>query len=540
VRAVVYLLSARFPGPTAPRDFVTQLLSSDTDPEHEGNNGRPQGPRQFMVVSKPCVHPQCPQRQGFIRGQYESVEIIRELPVKASLRRTQSSVEISRDEGYRSPTGTKPGNNASFSSPPLASSRGNVGGAGEEYDEPEMAIEWLMITRSDPGGSVPRFMVEKGTPGGIVSDTGRFVKWLSAKSAEDFASDEGEDEGADEVKEEAVAAEKKSSDMPRDRPSPGKPSRDSWAAGRSIVDNDDTGGTGEEAMPSGFYGMIAGALGAAGIAGSAMVNRLSTFAGPYLASGSEGMSQEDETDDDTASDMDYASAEEGDMNGDATTATTTTTGESMGDKISTHSAMSVSEGTEASHPTLNSTPTTPTTKGPTILIRHEKELKKLQERWRKAQDKVNKTQQRAFAAAAKRRQEDRDKENSPGAGREGGGENEAAAAKLREKHERELARQQERYLRDVRRLEEKRATEERRMADRRRKAIEREEKAGGQAELEKVRAERDLARKRVELLTAQVGELQAQNTMLVAKLGRAGLGGAGTSSGESLVAEKRK
>ena len=49
----------------------------------------------------------------------------------------------------------------------------------EEEEEVEMAIEWLMVTRSDPGGSVPRFMVEKGTPGGIVSDAGRFLKWSS-------------------------------------------------------------------------------------------------------------------------------------------------------------------------------------------------------------------------------------------------------------------------------------------------------------------------------------------------------------------------
>ena len=32
-----------------------------------------------MVVSKPCVHPHCPPRQGIIRGQYESVELIREV-----------------------------------------------------------------------------------------------------------------------------------------------------------------------------------------------------------------------------------------------------------------------------------------------------------------------------------------------------------------------------------------------------------------------------------------------------------------------------
>jgi hypothetical protein len=35
-----------------------------------------------MVVSKPCIHPATPQREGYIRGQYESVEFIREIPLK--------------------------------------------------------------------------------------------------------------------------------------------------------------------------------------------------------------------------------------------------------------------------------------------------------------------------------------------------------------------------------------------------------------------------------------------------------------------------
>ena len=35
-----------------------------------------------MVISRPCEHPECPRRDGFIRGQYESVEFIREIPLK--------------------------------------------------------------------------------------------------------------------------------------------------------------------------------------------------------------------------------------------------------------------------------------------------------------------------------------------------------------------------------------------------------------------------------------------------------------------------
>lgn len=41
-------------------------------------------------------------------------------------------------------------------------------------------VEWIMITRSDPGGSVPRWMVERGTPGGIVRDAEKFFNWAAA------------------------------------------------------------------------------------------------------------------------------------------------------------------------------------------------------------------------------------------------------------------------------------------------------------------------------------------------------------------------
>ncbi|KFY83361.1 hypothetical protein V500_10081, partial [Pseudogymnoascus sp. VKM F-4518 (FW-2643)] len=78
----VYHLSAQFPGPTTPRDFVTMLMTTER-PVEEG------GPRQFMIVSKPCIHPQTPEREGFIRGQYQSVELIREVPVLSS--RTKSA-----------------------------------------------------------------------------------------------------------------------------------------------------------------------------------------------------------------------------------------------------------------------------------------------------------------------------------------------------------------------------------------------------------------------------------------------------------------
>ena len=78
----------------------------------------------------------------------------------------------------------------------------------------------------------------------------------------------------------------------------------------------------------------------------------------------------------------------------------------------------------------------------------------------------------------------------------------------------------QKFRREVRKLEEKKAKEEKKEEERRRKAQEREERANIQIELERTRAERDVALKQMDILREQVGQLQAQNTMLVAKIGK--------------------
>ena len=65
----------------------------------------------------------------------------------------------------------------------FAGSRG-LGAKGERLDTQEgrdddeiNPVEWIMVTRSDPGGGIPRFMVDRGTPGSIVADAGKFLDW---------------------------------------------------------------------------------------------------------------------------------------------------------------------------------------------------------------------------------------------------------------------------------------------------------------------------------------------------------------------------
>ncbi|PYH43227.1 uncharacterized protein BP01DRAFT_323748, partial [Aspergillus saccharolyticus JOP 1030-1] len=149
-RVQVYHVSAMFPKPTAARDFVSLIVSWEVvtegfdglggaEEQTKGNgNGNGKGSRRWMMVSRPCEHPDVPPTQHYIRGQYESVEFIRELPVYD---------ELPADD---------------------------VQGAPGKKMNP---VEWVMVTRSDPGGNIPRWMVEKGTPKSICQDAIKFLNW---------------------------------------------------------------------------------------------------------------------------------------------------------------------------------------------------------------------------------------------------------------------------------------------------------------------------------------------------------------------------
>lgn len=476
-KADVWLLSAQFPGPTTPRDFVTLLLTGSGEEKKQGGNE----PRQYMVVSKPCNHPECAPRSGYIRGTYESVEIIREVPVEKPLRRTRSSVDLRREDiqlPSPQPAGDKLGKEAVLRSASRRDARKSeqslawsmselpprkiedISGAEVEGTKIEMALEWIMVTRSDPGGSVPRFMVEKGTPGGIVNDAARFIKWLGAKSAEDF-----DDSADNNFKEDAVKSEHSPALPPRQR----NPTSDVAVSQRVI-----SGPPPDQYPPSGIYSMITGVLGAAS---SAVASRLPNFV--YTSGPETDLDTTLDESDSDESERSYASAPEPEPSTPLDDRT-----KSRADLTSLNSGKSDESTSKAS------------------TTQHEKQLKKLQDRYRKLEDKMAKQQER----------------NMQGKKDQGGD----ALAKLRERHEKEIARQEETYKKEVKKLEEKRLKEEKKAEDRRKKEMEKEAKNNLAMELERTKVERDMALKQADILKEQVGELQAQNTQLVAKLGKLG------------------
>ncbi|KAI1378258.1 hypothetical protein F4677DRAFT_388998 [Hypoxylon crocopeplum] len=502
-RMQVYQLSAQFPGPTTPRDFVTLLLSSDSAIDAPGT------PKHFMLVSKPCIHPECPPRQGYIRGQYESVEFIREIRVEKPLRKVRSSIDLPNDENAafvrnaaeslsREAT-IRSARQAAKSASPAQDETGRKRGktigaldAGDDYGEDEdyeTMVEWLMVTRSDPGGSVPRFMIERGTPPGIAGDANKFLRWIMSKSIDDFTESDNEDtilkqeaSKAEELVLERTASAEHRSNLTR-APSAPRPS--------TIEEKGE-----EEPNPTGFYGMIANALNAAA---SAAALRLPNPFGSTQGgdTDSSDLSEPRNNDDDDASSIhSFHSLESEGVD-------ETDKASSRPEESSTQLTPSVTNGG------AESTRSTDSLTRSIATSQHEKELRKLEDRKRKMEEKLQRAQERALA---KRGTEVSTPQRD-----------EAAVQKLREKHEREMAKQQEKYQREMKKLEAKRASEQKKAEERKRKALEREEKSNLAMELDKVRAERDIARKQVEILKEQVGDLQTQNTMLVARLGREGV-----------------
>lgn len=201
----VYLLSAQFPGPTTARDFVSLIATTEAQPGEGEKQARNSMAPWYMIVSKPCHHPEAPPRDGYVRGQYESVELIREL-VPARGRRPSYARATTYPTKLPDPGSETRVRKRANSSPRGARSKTGTavkeaeGEGGNEHVQWNIEkstsnpVEWIMVTRSDPGGSVPRWMVERGTPKSIASDAAKFLNWVSQpdESTMGVSSDIGE------------------------------------------------------------------------------------------------------------------------------------------------------------------------------------------------------------------------------------------------------------------------------------------------------------------------------------------------------------
>lgn len=491
-------------------------------------------PRHFMVISRPCIHSDCPPRDGYIRGQYESIEFIREIPIKpkksssttellkarhprgsSSLHRTSLSRELHEEDYAGSASddtqsdnlkmnaslrGRKRGRTISFAESRGFSAKGEAMDANcaesDELDETN-PVEWIMVTRSDPGGSVPRFLVERGTPAGIVSDASKFVDWAFKK--EHLELQEEVEARKEDIRNEVLPTKDQALEAYQTNGHLAGLNDNFRQAEPRIQAAELDNTTNSKAPEHGQGGLFASVANAA-------YSGLETYAPQVVINYLPG---HDATLPRAPSAV-MEGSHENNRNG-------VQPGRNNGGTLSISSSSSVAsfasaedhfEDCSSVHSTTDSvTASTTQAKDASDMTQQEKELAKLDERKRTLDEKLAKV----------RDKEAKDKEEMTS--REG-----ERLRRAEEKHAREVQKQEQKYKREVARLEAKRARESAKEEERRRKNEDKDEKARLSREKEQYRQQLEVVSRERDLLKEQVGALQKENTALVAKIGKIGGG----------------
>ncbi|ETN46477.1 uncharacterized protein HMPREF1541_00662 [Cyphellophora europaea CBS 101466] len=515
----VYRLSAQFPGPTTPRDFVTLLLTSPKalKPQKEGQLV----PRHYMIVSKPCNHPETQPRDGFIRGQYESVEFIREIPRR--LKTSTSSTDLSHiahrhghnleqdvlihnaeKYGHLNPGDEDKASRGNSRDPsPAARKRSHTvadpvpsssqRASGDGYDPEDNPVEWIMVTRSDPGGSVPRFMVERGTPSSICADAVKFLDWACKLDESAVDSPDTPTKPPTAFRRESFtsfASREKFPDVDEDNDSKGQLSAQGIPQA-TLTDATPT----TPNMPqqqSGVFASVAGAF--------------STYAPQSVLNH-------------------FPASTEQQPSSDPTTQATfkQPLGVDVDDNDAASTISSTSFASADSHLSRELSPDSPTasfvsqTSGNKPQTAHEKELAKLAQR--------RSTLEAKHAATKAKLQSQTTTTSAKEA---------AALKKAEEKHEKELRKHEERYKRELEKLEQRKVKEDKKAEARKKRQGEKDEKDKLRNERDELKEKLEVLEREAELWRAQVGDLQKQNTNLMARIGRleAGSGGGGDARSE--------
>ena len=547
----VYHLSAQFPGPTTPRDFVTLLLTSSfalneseslasrpASPPSDGDKTSPRRftdtPRHFVVISRPCIHPDCPPRDGFIRGQYESVEFIREIPKKSKkassttdlskllqtqddtppleketiLRNAERKLKESRQDFVAgngqltaaaadevAKEGRKRGKTISFAGSRGASAKGEAMDDPDAHDDAETnPVEWIMITRSDPGGSVPRFIIERGTPGGIVADASKFLDWACKKEHpqdEVEALETGDlDHIQKKTREELEAYDTNGHSAGLDGEAPGVEAPTPAVPRGTNMEM--ATAPGDPAHQRGLVATVTNAA-YAGLESYAPQIVIDRLPGHQSMQSIDGVT--------------------GDLND--TSASPSRTISSVSSTVSFASAEDHFDDTLSTE-TATSQTKSPNATDAAAMSPQEKELAKLTERKKKLDESLAKAREKEL----------KDKESLTS-------REEERLKKAEEKHAKEVAKQEEKYKKEVARLEAKRQKEAAKTGERKRKEEDKDEKRRLAREKEEARQELEVVSKERDILREQVRALQRENTGLVARLGK-------TEEGKDFLKEMKR
>jgi hypothetical protein len=459
----VYELSAQFPGPVTPREFLAMLMSSDGALSDKSavpvEGGEKHLPRHFMVVSRPVDHPDAPLRPGFVRGQYESVELIREIPLSTAKPKFTSDLLLK-------PNGsTKPGS-------------GDDQANGDALDDPELnPVEWIMITRSDPGGGIPRFLVDRGTPDAMLSDVHKFFNWACALDHiphPDEDVDQQKEVSRQQESEGAKGNDASLAPFEQDKTTNPKTSEEVLVQRpRSVTEP----APHKDTAPSqpGIISSITNAFeaGVNSYAPTSVSNMVNSHLHPDELSDDSS---------DTSSTDSFVSAEEMYR---VETALEHPPRPSN-DTISIHSG----DQSEDSQITIG-------------MTRHEKEIQKLVKKRERLDQRLAK---KKLAEEGKMRQAQEREQTDAG--------------KVKEKMEKELKKTEEKHRKEVERLEAKKAKETRKAEQKRRKKDEQNKMSLVTRERDEFRSQTDLLRRENSLLREQVLQLQTQNTLITQRLGK--------------------
>jgi len=443
----VYQLSAQFPGPTTPREFIPLILTSDKAltklSAAQTGDGQTHIPRSHMILSRPITHPNAPERSGYIRGKYESVELIREIPLHKA-----------------NPDG---GNDASELNP----------------------VEWIMITRSDPGGGIPRFMVDRGTPSAMLGDVHKWLDWATKVNEEETVGKQAP-EKMEEAEQQAVVEDA----APTNTNGEAKVATTSPPVVEKPRPRSATvPAPQQQQQQEGVVSHLTQALGAGidAYAPAAVSDYMHTY-----TDGTPALAEDDgyESSSSSSSSDSFMSADE-----------MRRMSMAEEDPLSTAKSGSPAASSQVSLASLD------TLKGQRSLGHHDKEVLKLAKQREKLDRKLAKKREDEEARLRRAREAESGEQD-----------------KAKERHDREIRKSEEKHQREMQKLESRKEKEARKAEEKRQKREERDVVSKITRERDQFRSQMELLRKEVEILHEQVGDLQRENTAMATKLGR--LGGA--------------
>ncbi|KAK5707941.1 hypothetical protein LTR97_000480 [Elasticomyces elasticus] len=467
-RLEVYQLSGQMPKPVTPREFVQLLMNcpdtmTDKSASHiEGEDGR-HVPRSYMIVSKPTQHPKGSDRSGFVRGQYESVEMIREIPLHRR-KAARSTPNLLDGQVKDETTGRHRGATVGAVDSKVAE---------DEGDDAELnPVEWIMVTRSDPGGGIPRFLVDRGTPDAMMGDIGKFLDW--AASQDDSTQPIPKPDDAPVTTEKDVVARNDLSN------SQGDSVADSSTLPAAPAEAPDQGGIVTSVTQAVGSGITA-------YAPTAVTNQLHDYLHPTHAPTTSQQETAQVSDDDDDSDTD-SSSDGSFMSAAEMRRFSTAQGSSRGADGENSSIRSATSSMESDRKHLNS---------------GEKEVQKLMQQREKLDRKLAKKREEEEQKLKKSAEKDRSEED-----------------KQRERHEKEIQKAEERHKREIEKLEHKKVRSTKKAEEKRRKKDDSLKLGLVSRERDESRSQLDLVKRENRLLLERMEDLQRENTALAARLGK--------------------